>query len=161
MLDWFSEQRSQGKSFVFFKTMNCLEQLISVRSCCNVYTSCENDRFWLASFSCCQKKSNNWNLASLLSFTEIAVSGLILELCSDADFKASLGRGDRSKHVESQTFSMDQKTTLSTTTKCLKWLTIIWRMSLRLTAKKTTMTKNFNCMKFSQTKWLLEEPPLK
>ena len=38
------------------------------------------------------------NLASLLSFTEIAVSGLILRLkamelhvCSDADFKASLG----------------------------------------------------------------------
>ena len=36
------------------------------------------------------------NLASLLSFAEIAISGLILrlkamELCSDADFKASLG----------------------------------------------------------------------
>ena len=36
------------------------------------------------------------NLASLVSSTEIAISGLILwlkalELCSDADFKASLG----------------------------------------------------------------------
>ena len=62
ILDWFSEQRSQGKSFVFsFKTMKCLEQLISVRSCCNVYTNRGNDRFWLASFSCCQKRSNNWN----------------------------------------------------------------------------------------------------
>ena len=70
ILDWFSEQRSQGKSFVFsFKTMKCLEQLISVRLCCNVYTNRGNDRFWLESFSCCQKKSNNWNLASLLSFT--------------------------------------------------------------------------------------------
>ena len=119
ILDWFSEQRSQGKSFVFsFKTMKCLEQLISV---CNVYTNRGNDRFWLASFSCCQKKSNNWNLASLLSFTEIAVSGLILrlkamELCSDANFKASLGWEDRSKHVGTQTLSMDPKKT----TKCVK-----------------------------------------
>ena len=128
ILDWFSERRSQGKSFVFSftcKTMKCLEQLISVRSCCNVYTSRGNDCFWLASFSCCQKKSNNWNLASLLSFTEIAVSGLILrlkvmELYSDADFKASLGWEDRSKHVGTQTLSMDHKTTASTTTKCLK-----------------------------------------
>ena len=70
ILDWFLEQRSQGKSFVFsFKTMKCLEQLISVRSCCNVYTNRGNDRLWLASFSCCQKRSNNWALASLLSFT--------------------------------------------------------------------------------------------
>ena len=124
--DWFSEQRSQDKSFVFsFKTMKCLEQLISVRSCCNVYTSRGNDRFWLPNFLCCQKKSNNWNLASLLSFTEIAVSGLILrlkamELCSDANFKASLGWEDRSKHMGTQTLSMDQKKTPSTTTKCVK-----------------------------------------
>ena len=126
ILDWFSEQRSQGKSFVFsFKTMKCLEQLIPVRSCCNVYKSRGNDHFWLASFLCCQKKSNNWNLASLLSFTEIAISGLILrlkamELCSDANFKASLGWQDRSKHVGTQTLSMDQKKTPSTTTKCVK-----------------------------------------
>lgn len=39
LLDWFSEQRSQGKSFVSF------DQLISVRSCCNVYTNHGNDRF--------------------------------------------------------------------------------------------------------------------
>ena len=32
---------------------------------------------------------------------------------------------------------------------------------LRLTAKKTTMTKNLNCMKFSQTKQLLQGPALK
>ena len=126
ILDWFSEQRSQGKSLVFsFKTRRCLEQLVSVRSCCNVYASHGNDRFWLASFSCCQKKSNNWNLASLLSFTEIAVSGLILrlkamELCSDANFKASLGWEDRSKHVGTQMLSMDQKMTPCTTMKCLK-----------------------------------------
>ena len=31
----------------------------------------------------------------------------------------------------------------------------------RLTVKKTTMTKNLNCMKFSQTKRLLYEPALK
>ena len=31
----------------------------------------------------------------------------------------------------------------------------------KLTAKKTTMTKNLNCMKFSQTKQLLQEPALK
>ena len=29
--------------FRFFKTMKCFEQLISVRSCCNVYTSRGND----------------------------------------------------------------------------------------------------------------------
>ena len=45
------------------------------------------------------------NLA-LLSFTEFAVSRLILrlkamEFCSDADFKVSLGREDRSKHLGS------------------------------------------------------------
>ena len=67
-------------SFFRFKTMKCLEQLISVRSCCNVYTSRGNDCFWLASFFCCQKKSNNWNLVSLLSFAEIVISGLILRL---------------------------------------------------------------------------------
>ena len=60
ILDWFSEKRGQGKSLFFFKTMKCFEQFISVRSCCNVYTSRGNDRFWLARFSCCQKKSNSW-----------------------------------------------------------------------------------------------------
>ena len=116
---WIGFQSREVKvslSFFSFKTMKCLEQLISVRSCCIVYTNRGNDRFWLASFSCCQKKSNNFkNLASLLSFTEIAVM-----LCSDADFKASLGWEDRSKHVGTQTLSMDHKTTPSTTTKCLK-----------------------------------------
>ena len=47
--------------------MKSFDQLISVRSCCNVYTNRGNDCFWLASFSCCQNKSNNW---SLLSFTK-------------------------------------------------------------------------------------------
>ena len=37
LLDWFSEQRSQG--FRFFKTMKCFDQLIFVGSCCNVYTT--------------------------------------------------------------------------------------------------------------------------
>ena len=44
ILDWFLEQRSQGKSSVV-KTMKCFDQLISVRSCCNVYTSRGNDCF--------------------------------------------------------------------------------------------------------------------
>ena len=43
LLDWFSEQRSQG--FRFFETMKCFDQLISVRLCCNVYTNCGNDCF--------------------------------------------------------------------------------------------------------------------
>ena len=42
LLDWFSEQRSQG--FRFFKTI-CFDQLLSVRLCCNVYTNRGNDRF--------------------------------------------------------------------------------------------------------------------
>ena len=77
--------------------MKCLAQLTSVRSCCNVYTNRGNDRFWLASFLCCQKKSNNWSKSCFsFIFSVIAVRGLILrlkarELCSDADFKASLG----------------------------------------------------------------------
>ena len=126
ILDWFSEQRSQGKSFVFsFKTMKCLEQLISVRSCCNVYTNRGNDRFWLASFLCCQKINILLLCYLLLSFTEIAVSGLILrpeamKWCSDADFKASLGWEDRLKHVGTQMLLMDHKMTPSMTTKCLK-----------------------------------------
>ena len=93
--------------------MKSFDQLISVRSCCNVYTNRGNDRFWLASFSCCQNKSNNW---SLLSFTGIAVSGLILrleakELSSDPDFKASLGWYQRWKKHHS--ISLRTKTTLA------------------------------------------------
>ena len=93
--------------------MKSFDQLISVRSCCNVYTNRGNDRFWLASFSCCQNKSNNW---SLLSFTGIAVSGLILrlkakELSSDPDFKASLGWYQRWKKRHS--ISLRTKTTLA------------------------------------------------
>ena len=93
--------------------MKSFNQLISVRSCCNVYTNRGNDRFWLASFSCCQNKSNNW---SLLSFTGIAVSGLILrlkakELSSDPDFKASLGWYQRWKKCHS--ISLRTKTTLA------------------------------------------------
>ena len=93
--------------------MKSFDQLISVRSCCNVYTNRGNDRFWLASFSCCQNKSNNW---SLLSFTGIAVSGLILrlkakELSSDPDFKASLGWYQRWKKHHS--ISLCTKTTLA------------------------------------------------
>ena len=43
-----------------------------------------------------RSQTTDANLTSLLSFTEIAISGSILQLkalqlCSDADFKASLG----------------------------------------------------------------------
>ena len=59
---WIGFQRREVKvSLSVSKTMKCFDQLISVRSCCNVYKSRGNDRFWLASFSCCQKKSNNWS----------------------------------------------------------------------------------------------------
>ena len=151
----FRAEKSREVFRFSVKTMKCLEQLISVRSCCNVYTNRGNDRFWLASFSCCKKKSHK--LKSFSSFIS-AVSGLILrpkamELCIDADFKASLGWEDRSKHVGlTQTLSMDHETTPSTTTKCLR---ITADDDSRLTEKRSTMTKNLNCMKFSQTKWLL------
>lgn len=93
--------------------MKSFDQLISVRSCCNVYTNRGNDRFWLASFSCRQNKSNNW---SLLSFTGIAVSGLILrlkaeELSSDPDFRVSLGCDQRWKKRHS--ISLRTRTTLA------------------------------------------------
>ena len=51
-------------------------QPISVRSCCNVYTSRRNDCFWLVSFWCCQNKTK----LLLLAFTKLAVSVLIMGL---------------------------------------------------------------------------------
>ena len=47
-VSWIGFQSREVKvslSFFSFKTMKCLEQLISVRSCCNVYTNRGNDRF--------------------------------------------------------------------------------------------------------------------
>ena len=130
ILDRFSEQRSQGKSFVFsFKTMKCLEQLISVRSCVAMFTQTVGMTASDWPVSRVVKRSQTIKILLLcyllLSFTEIAVSGLILrpkamKLCSDTDFKASLGWEDRLKHVGTQTLSMDHMTTPSMTTKCLK-----------------------------------------
>ena len=62
LLEWFSEQRSQGKFFVL--TPN---QLISVRSfnrlfdrVAIVYQSCAKDCLWLVSFRCHQNKPKQW-----------------------------------------------------------------------------------------------------
>ena len=107
ILDWFSEQRSQGKSLVFFKTMKCFEQLISVRSCCNVYTSRGNDRFWLARFLCCEKRSNNyWSKSCSFIFYRICCWRINSATKSNGvmqwrGLKVSLGWEDRSKHVGS------------------------------------------------------------
>ena len=72
--------------------MKCLDQFISVRLCCN-----ETQAVGMT--------ASDWPVSHVvkrvkqliqLSFTEIAVSGLILQLkakalCSDPDLKASLG----------------------------------------------------------------------
>ena len=75
-----------------------------------------------------------------------------MNLCSDADFKASLGWEDRSKHVGTQTLSMDHKTVDAIYD---NEIPEVADDDSRLTAKKTTMTNDLNCMKFSQTKRLL------
>ena len=125
LLDWFSEQRSQGKSFIFLKQWNAyissfLSDCVAMfRQAMGMTTS-----NWPVSHVKIIQTIDQ-NLVSLLSFTEIAISLLIAwlkakELGSDPDFKASLGWEDHSKHVGSQTLSIDQKTTPSMTTKCPK-----------------------------------------
>ena len=83
VLEWFSEQRSQGKSWFFYLSDHVA-----------MFTQAVSD--WPVSHVVKTSQTIDLNLASLLSFTGIAVSGLILwlkakELCSDTDFKASLG----------------------------------------------------------------------
>ena len=78
--------------------MKCLEQLSSDRVAMFTQTVGMTASDWPV--SCVVKRSQTIEILLLfyllLSFTEITVSGLILrpkamELCSDADFKASLG----------------------------------------------------------------------
>ena len=77
--------------------MKCLDQFISVRLCWNETQAVGMTASdWPVSHVVKRSHTIDPNLASLLSFTEIAVSGLILrlkakELCSHPDLKASLG----------------------------------------------------------------------
>ena len=97
------------------------------------------------------------NPASLLS---IVVSGLIMrlkakELCSDPDFKASLGREDHSKCAGSQMLLMQQtEDDAIYNNKMLQVADDDMEDEFETDgeSKKKMKTKNFNCMKFSQTK---------
>ena len=91
--------------------MKCLDQFISDRSCCNETQAVGMTASdWPVSHVVKRSQTIDPNPASLLS---IAVSGLIMrlkgkELCSDPDFKASLGREDHSKCAGSQMLLMQQ-----------------------------------------------------
>ena len=69
LLDWFSEQRSQGKFFVLSHRVAMFTQAVGMTA---------SD--WPVSHVVKPSQTIDLNLASLLSFTGVAVSGFILRL---------------------------------------------------------------------------------
>ena len=101
LMEWFSEQRSQGKFFILTQNQLILSDpwidlifdRVAMFTKAVGTTACD----WSVSDVIKTSQSNDLKISPLLfSLTEIAVSGLILwlkakELCSDLEFKASLG----------------------------------------------------------------------